>query len=129
MGVVYAGSTPKYLIKIKDKNGNQLDPSDAQQVSEVKVFIYNDINGTIFARLYLNTLPSEEGWTQMTTKEIEEDDIRILMVLTASHTNAAEGNSNVIQVDTHIPDAEVPGGTRVVIKKGKFSEIKPAKTQ
>ena len=128
MAVIYAGSTPKFLMRIKDENGVQLDPSNIAQVTEVKVFLYNAINGTIIGKYYLNTNPGE-GWTALTIKDLGEGDKRVLMVMTSAMTTAAEGNSNMIQVDAHIVDADVPGGSRIVIKKGKFYEIKPAKSQ
>lgn len=128
MGAVYAGSTPKYLIKIKDENGVQLDPSDIAVVSEVKVFLYNSFTGTVIGKFYLNTEPEVTGWTQMTVKELSASDKRLLMVLTAAMTQAAEGNSNEIQINTHIVDTDAPSNTRIVIKKGKFHEIKPAKS-
>jgi len=126
MAVIYAGSTPKFLIKIKDENGAQLDPTNVAQVVDVKVFIYNALNGTTIGQFYLRTNPGT-GWTALTTKDLGGGDKRVLLVMTADMTKAAEGNSNAIQIDAHIADADAPAGTRIVIKKGKFYEIKPAK--
>lgn len=129
MGVVYAGSTPKYLIKIKDLNGVQLDPRESSQITDVKVFIYNSISGQMIAKFYFNVAPDPvTGWSQLTSKVVSASDIRLLMVLTAAQTIAAEGNNNIIQIDTHYPDSEVPGGEKISIKKGKFHEIRPAQS-
>ena len=47
MMAIFAGSTPKFLLKIKNESGTQLDPSDITgstgTVAEVKIFIYNAI--------------------------------------------------------------------------------------
>jgi hypothetical protein len=48
--------------------------------------------------------------------------------LSAAQTSGAEGNANKIQVNVSVPDVDAPGGTRVIIKTGKFSEILKAKT-
>lgn len=129
MGVVYAGSTPKYLIKIKDVNGVQLDPRESNQIIDVKAFIYNSISGQMIAKFYFNVAPDPvTGWTQLTSKVISATDIRILMTLTAEQTIAAEGNNNIIQINTHYPDSEAPGGVKISIKKGKFHEIRPAQS-
>lgn len=128
MGAVYAGSTPKYLVKIKDEEGLQLNPSLVASVKEVKIFLFNAITGTDIGKFYLNTAPEVSGWTKMTTKDLGNGDIRVLLALTADQTKAAEGNSNSIQIDIHVPDAEVAGGTRIIIEKGKFHEILSAKS-
>ena len=127
MASIYAGSTPKYLIKIKDENGVQLDPRESSQITEVMVYIYNSISGQMIAKFYLNAAPNPvTGWAQMTRKVISATDVRLLMSLTAAQTIAAEGNNNIIQINTHIPDSECEDGVRRIIKKGKFHEIKPA---
>jgi hypothetical protein len=33
----------------------------------------------------------------------------------------------MIQIDAHVVDADAPGGIRIDIRKGKFSEVQPAK--
>lgn len=129
MSVIYQGSTPKYLIKAKDEQGIVLDPRDAGKVTEVLILIYNAITGVVFARFYLNAAPQgATGWVQMGTSVLSPDDVRLRIVLSSTQTGAAEGNSNKIQINISVPDAEAPGGTRVIIKTGKFSEIVKAKT-
>jgi len=125
---VFAGSTPKYLLRIRNEAGTQLDPSNLAQVTEVKVFIYNAITGAYVARFILNASTLPAGFTVLSTKDLGDGDIRVLMVLTAVMTTAAEGNRNEIQVNVEMPDAEVPSGTKVLILKGKFHEVLPAKT-
>ena len=126
---ILAGSTPKYLLRIRDESGNQLDPSNPAQVTEVKVFIYNALTGTYIARYCLTTSPLPAGYTLLSTKDLGDGDVRVLMVLTSAMTTAAAGNSNEIQVNVEIPDADVPTtGTRVLIRKGKFHEILKAKS-
>lgn len=127
MASIYAGSTPKYLIKIKDENGTQLDPREISQIIEVKIFIYNSISGKMIAKFYLNTAPDPAtGWGELTTKVVSASDVRLLMSLTDEQTTEAEGNNNTIQINTHVPDAEIEDGVGIIIKKGKFHEIKPS---
>lgn len=130
MAIVYAGSTPLYNATLFDKDGVQLDPSDISKVIEVKIFIYNAITGAIIGKFYLNELPDEgEGWIKLPApKTISAGDVRIILPLTAAQTTAAEGNSNEIQMNVHIADADAPGGVRIDIKKGKFSEVKSSKS-
>jgi len=126
---IYAGSTPKYLIKIKDEQGLQLNPASALQVTGVRVYIYNSISGVEVGRFYYGTAPvPTTGWTLMTVKYIGDNDYRVQLILTAAQTIAAEGNSNKIQINASVPDADVPGGTRVIIKTGEFSEIVKSKS-
>lgn len=129
MSVIYAGSTPVYSIRILDESGTQLDPSDLGQVTEVKIFVYNSITGADIGKFYLNTLPSGTGWSKLPTpKTFGTGDVRIMLPLSSSQTRNAEGNSNMIQIDAHVVDADAPGGVRIDIRKGKFSEILPAKS-
>jgi hypothetical protein len=129
MAVVYAGSTPKYLIKVKDENGLILDPRDVAMVLAVNVFIYNAISGVIFAKFYWGTAPNPiTGWTLMLTKDLGAGDVRLQLILSASQTQTAEGNSNKIQINVTVPDTDAPGGNRVIIKTGKFSDIVKAKS-
>lgn len=125
---VYSGSTPKYLIRLRNDAGVQLDPSNLAQVSEVKVFINNAINGNSIAKFILRESPLPTGYSSLSTKDLGEGDVRVLMVLTAAMTTAAEGNSNQIQVNVHIPDPEVTGGTRIIILRGRFHEILKSRT-
>lgn len=122
---VFAGSTPKYLLKIKDEQGLQLDPTNTGVVSEVKVYLYNSITGADVGKFYLRTNPGT-GWSPLSTKDLGGGDKRVLLALSAAQTQAAASNSNTIQVNVHVVDTEAPGGTRIVIKKGKFHEIAPA---
>ena len=129
MAAIYAGSTPKFLIKVKDEAGIILNPTDTNQVTGVQVFIFNAITGAVFAKFYYGTEPSPLiGWTLMVHKDISSTDIRLQLILSAAQTQAAEGNANKIQVNVSVPDADAPAGTRVIIKTGKFSEILKAKT-
>ena len=129
MSVIYAGSTPVYSVRILDESGVQLDPSNLGQVTEVKIFIYNSITGAEIGKFYLNTLPSGDGWVKLPTpKTFSAGDVRIMLPLSSSHTRNAEGNSNMIQINAHIVDADALGGVRIDIRKGKFSEILPAKS-
>lgn len=130
---ISAGSTPKFLLKVKNEAGTQLDPSDTSggsgTIAEVKIFIFNSVTGTIVGKWYLRTLPDQTGgWNHLSTKLIATGDCRVLLVLTADQTLAAEGNSNVIQIDTHIYDADVTGGARIEKVKAKFAEVLPAKS-
>lgn len=125
---VIAGATPKYLLRLKDELGNQLDPSDPLEVTEVKVFISNAITGVVIARFILNVGTLPEGYSRLTVKNLGDTDNRVLMVLTSAMTNAAKGNSNLIQVDLHVPDTEAPDGTLIIKRTGKFHEIFPSKT-
>jgi hypothetical protein len=129
MAIVYAGSTPIYHTKLFDKDGTQLDPSDVSNVVEVKIFIYNAITGAVIGKFYLNTLPPGEGWTKLPApKTFGDGDVRIMLILSAAQTIAAEGNSNEIQMNVHVVDGDAPSGVRIIIKKGKFTEIKPSKS-
>jgi len=129
MSVIYAGSTPVYSVRILDESGTQLDPSDLGQVTEVKIFVYNSITGADIGKFYLNTLPSGTGWSKLPTpKTFGTGDVRIMLPLSSSQTKNAEGNSNMIQIDAHVVDADAPGGIRIDIRKGKFSEVQPAKS-
>lgn len=125
---IYAGSTPKFLVKIVDEDRVQLDPSNALQVKEVLIYISNSITNTIVAKLYLNNSPDAEDntWGQSTMKDLGGGDKRVLFALTAEQTKAAEGNRNNIQVTYTIPDMDLPSGERTIIKKGHFHEVKPA---
>jgi len=125
--MIYQGSTPKFLVRIKDENGNQIDPSDSQIIVEAKIYLYNAINGTIIGKFYLNTDPEPNtGWIHMTIEEITETDKRIQLILTSAMTKAAQGNSNMIQINLHFVDPDCPGSVRIDIKKGKFPEITKA---
>ena len=125
---VLSGSTPKYLIRLLNEAGVQLDPSNLAQVTEVKVFINNAINGNSIAKFTLRESPVPTGYSLLTTKDLGDGDVRVLMVLTSAMTTAAEGNSNEIQVNVHIPDADVTTGTRIIIRRGRFHEILKART-
>jgi len=124
---VLSGSTPKYLLRLYNDAGVQLDPSNLSQVLEVKVHLYNAITGDIVGRFILRESPVPAGYLRLTTKTIATGDVRVLMVLTSTMTSAAAGNSNEIQIDIHVPDAEVPGGTRIIKNRGVFHEIVKSK--
>lgn len=129
MSGLYAGSTPKYLTRIRDENGVQLDPENIAQILEVRIWIFNSISGTVVAKFYLNTAPTPaDGWRQATVKEISPTDKRVLFTLTPAETSAAPANKNEIQIEITIPDTDFDDGKRVIIKTGRFSDIKPAKT-
>jgi hypothetical protein len=124
---VLAGSTPKYLLRLYNEAGVQLDPSNLSQVLEVKVFIYNAITGEYVGRFILRESPLPSGFTRLSTKVVETGDVRVLMVLTSAMTSAAAGARNEIQIDIHVPDADVTGGVRIIKNRGKFHEILKAK--
>ena len=129
MSKIYAGSTPIFTAKIINELGIQLDPSDANSVSEVKIFIYDSTTGVTIGKFYLNTLPSGTGWTKLPTpKTISAGDVRVLLPLTEAQTKSAEGNSNMIQMNVHIVDPDAPEGRRIEIHKCKFLEILPAQS-
>lgn len=136
MSLIYSGSTPKFLIKIKDEQGIILDPrsnANPLQISGVQVFIYNAITGVVFAKFYYGTAPNPTtGWTLMTVTTnmgtVLAPDYRLKLFLSSAQTLAAEGNSNKIQINTSVVDADITGGTRVIIKTGNFSEIIKAKS-
>ena len=123
---IYSGSTPKFLVKIKDEAGIQLDPSNTDQVTEVKITLFNAITSTVFGRFYLNQ--SSAGYNiPMTVQDNGEGDLRVKFHLTAAQTEAAEGNSNRIQITITVPDPDIAGG-RVIIKTGKFAEVVRSKS-
>jgi hypothetical protein len=124
---IFAGETPKFLIRVRDEAGVQLTPDDVDQIVEMKIWIFNEISGVVIAKLYLNTSPGT-GWRQASVKEVTTGDKRVLFTLTADETNAAPVNQNSIQVEITIPDLDFEEGVRVIKKQGSFSEIKPAKT-
>ena len=132
--IIYSGSTPKFLIKIRDENGLQLDPravANPIQVTAVWAYIYNAITGVVIGKFYFGTAPNPlTGWELMTVTgnmgTVPLPDYRLKLILTAAQTQAAEGNSNTMQITLTVPDADVPGG-RIVIKTGKFSEIVKSK--
>lgn len=132
---LYQGSTPKFLIAIKDEAGLRLDPraeANPLQVSAVRAFIYNAITELVFAKFYYGTAPNPTiGWTLMTVSDNMGTelvpDYRLKLILSAAQTLAAGGNSNKIQVNVTVPDTDIAGG-RVIIKTGKFSEIIKAVT-
>lgn len=124
---VVAGSTPKYLIRLRDEQGVQLNPSDTSQVTDVRIIIFNAISGDVIGRFYLNSSPGE-GWIQLSNKIVAYGDHGVLMVLTGAMTTAAAGNANMIQVDVLIPDSEAPGGTYIIKQQGRFHEILPSKS-
>jgi len=129
MGSLYQGSTPKYLTRIRDENGIQLDPGNVAQILEVRIWIYNCISGTIVAKFYLNTLPTpSDGWRQAEVKVLSPTDSRILFTLLAAETLAAPVNKNEIQIEITIPDADFDDNKRIIIKTGRFSDIRPAKS-
>ena len=129
MSGLYAGSSPKYLTRIRDENGVQLDPENIAQILEVRIWIFNSISGTVVAKFYLNTAPTPaDGWRQATVKDVTPTDKRVLFTLTPAETNAAPANKNEIQIEITIPDTDFDDGKRVIIKTGRFSDIKPAKT-
>jgi len=125
---LYAGSTPKYLVRIRDEEGTQLDPSDVDQIVEVRIWIYNALDGTMVAKFYLNTEPSGTGWREATVKTVGVDDNRVLFTLTAAETEAAPPNKNEIQIEITVPDTDFPDSKRIIIKTGRFSDIRPSKT-
>jgi len=127
MSGLYAGSTPKYLTRIKDENGVQLDPSDLNQIIEVRIWIYNAISGSVVAKFFLNTPPSGSDWRQASVKEIIGGDKRILFTLTVTETEAAPANKNEIQMEITVPDIDFPDGKRIIIKTGRFPDIRPSK--
>lgn len=125
---VLAGSTPKYLLRLHNESGVQLDPSNLLQVVEVKVVIYNAFTGDIIGRFILNESTLPAGYSRLTTKVSSTEDVRVQMILTSAMTIAATGNANEVQVDIHVPDADVVGGVRIIKNKGKFHEILKSKT-
>jgi len=122
---IYSGSTPKFLIRIRDENGNQVDPSDPQSISDAFLLIYNYLTGAVVGRFYLNQEPAPNaGWLQMTIFQVAPGDKRIRFVMTEAQTEAAEGNNNMIQLTIHFVDPDCENSTRIDIKKGRFPEIK-----
>jgi hypothetical protein len=126
---VFQGSTPKFLTRIKDSSGVQLDPSDVDQVIEMFIWIYNAISGAIIAKLYLNTLPEADvGWRALVVKQIVPGDKRLLFYLTKEESEAAHSNNNEIEIKLILPDVDAPDGEYITIGKKRFSEVKPAKS-
>lgn len=123
---IYQGSTPKYLARIKDSEGVQLDPSNTAQVVEVKIWIYNVLDGTSVAKFIYPTTTPPAGWRAATLKVLDSTDKRVMFILTAAETLAAKGNQNEIQIEVAFYDTEMPDNKRIEIKKGRFVEIKSA---
>jgi len=125
---IFAGSTPKYRIRLKDEAGTQLNPEDTGQILEVKIWIYNSISGDVVAKFYLNDAPDPIGtWRQASIKEDVSGDKRVHIYLTASETEEAAPDMNIVQVAVTVPDADFADGKRIIIKKGRFHGIKYAK--
>lgn len=122
---LYQGETPKYLCKFKDALGVQLDPSDSAQISEVRIWINNAIDGSLVAKFIYPTSPST-GWRAATVKTVATLplDRRIMFMLTAAETRAATGNQNNIQIETTFYDEEMPDNKRIEIGSAEFGEIK-----
>lgn len=126
MGAIFAGSTPKYLIRIKDKTGVQLDPSDVGQLTDLRIWIFNNIDRTVIAKFYLNTAPDPIGtWRKADVKDVAPGDKRVMFTLTAAETLAAPPNTNGIQIETTIPDTDYSSNIRVDIGSARFPEVKP----
>lgn len=129
MSALLAGSTPKYAIRITDKNGLQLDPSDVAQVVEVRIWVYNSIDGTSIAKFYLNTPPSPIGdWRAAVVKTVAPGDKRVVFYLTSAETIAAQPNTNEIQIEITYPDADYVDGHKIENGVARFPAISPAKT-
>ncbi len=124
---LYQGETPKYLCRIKNSSGTQLDPSNVAQVIEVRIIIYNAISGASVAKFIYPTFPPA-GW-RAATLHTDGTDKRVMFILSAAETMAAHGNQNEIQTQTIYPDTEnPPSNQRIEIKKGRFVEIKSAQS-
>ena len=130
MSGLYQGSTPKYLTRIRDENGAQLDPENSAHILEVRIWIYNSISGVEIAKFYLNTPPvPSTGWRQATVKDVTLTDKRVMFFLTAAETNLAPPNKNEIQIEVTVPDTDCPpDNERIIKKKGRFPDIAPAKS-
>lgn len=129
MSVIYSGSTPKYVIRVKDANGNQLDPSSTGQILDMRIWVLNTVTGEVIAKRYLNSIPSpSEGWLKANVKEVAPGDKRVLIYLITSETSLAPTNTSDIQVEITFPDPDYPDGKRIEIIKGRFYEIQTAKT-
>jgi len=125
---IFAGSTPKYRIRLKDEAGTQLNPEDTGQILEVKIWIYNSISGDVVAKFYLNDAPDPIGtWRQAGIKEIVPGDKQVHIYLTTSETEEAAPDMNIMQVAVTVPDADFADGKRIIVKKGRFHDIKYAK--
>lgn len=123
---IYQGSTPKYLAKIKNDLGIQLDPSNVLEVIEVRVWISNALDGTSVAKFIYPTTTPPAGWRAATVKTLTTSplDRRVMFTLTAAETRAAQGNQNDIQVETTFYDEEMPDNKRIEIGSTRFGEIK-----
>jgi hypothetical protein len=125
---IYQGSTPKYLLKIKNAQGVQLDPSDVNQVIEVRIWIYNSITGAEIVKFFLNIAPTPLGsWRQTAVKEVITGDKRVLLPILAAEISSP-GNKNEIQIEVTVPDTDFDDNKRVIISKGIFPEVKAAKS-
>jgi hypothetical protein len=119
---IFQGETPKYLCRIKDSAGTQLDPSNATQVIEVKIWIYNAIDGSSSIAKFIYPTSPPAGW-RAATLHTDGTDKRVMFILSAAETTAAKGNQNEIQIEIVFYDTEMPDNSRIEIKKGRFSEI------
>jgi len=129
MSIIYSGSTPKYAIRVKDRDGVQLNPSSVGQIIDMRVWVFNAVTGGVIAKRYLNTIPSpSEGWLKADVKEVSPGDNRVLFYLTASETLLAPTNTSEIQVEITFPDSDCSDGKRIEIAKARFYELQTAKS-
>lgn len=126
--MIYSGSTPKFLIRIKDSDGTVLDPDDSG-VLQIRIIIFNSLTGeTITKQYYKGAL---ENYDKTRTKRKVDDDSvpYLLFSLSKQETENAKGNSNQIQVEIDVVDQDIPTtNTRTVVEQGKFCEIKQGKS-
>ena len=127
---MYAGSTPKYYIELKDENGVQLDPDVIGEVIEVILFAYKlDEDQTEVTKFYLNVLPTGTDWTEFGVVDLGGGDKRIIWWFTDAQTKANVGNDLMVQVKLTIPDTEMPNNQRVITATGKMEAIQSAKNE
>lgn len=123
--MIKAGSTPGFYFRIKDDDGNQLDPESATAVIEFKAIIYNAISDVASAKFVLNETPLPSGYTRALVKDLGGGDKRVAIYLTAAQTLALaqEGNNNKIQVEVTYYDTDYDSNSKIVVKTGKFPEV------
>ncbi len=116
MGTIYRGETKKFVINIKDANGNIITPAN---LLNMKVFIYDMKFGQAIASYSIN---AEDGFSPLAIQ-----DTTVNFVLDQPLTRQAKAGNYIIQINLYIYDPSFPDNTRVSIQKGQFSTFTDAK--
>ena len=126
--MIYANSTPKFLISIKDASDVVIDPNDAN-VIQIRIIIQNATNDKVLTRQYFKgTSPGATWDATRTARKLDDDDVPYLLFsLSKTETLGATGNKNRIQIEVDVTDTDIPTtNKRTIIKKGDFPQILPS---